>query len=259
MQIDRIISLGGKCEVAYQARRAMKSDRAYPCDWWNVPLEGVPTLLASRFDDVFKVEHLVKMRDMPAHEGGPQLKSTFGGTRHIHEFAPGEDYMSYDMEEISRRLTAKYSFLVSRMFKDCARGGTLFIRQQIWTDPTDKAVLDVICAETIRVAASFCPKFYLVMLDYEPTLASHELLLQRSVTQHGVEVLGSDKGWDEMLASLPVSLNLNNRGKFGALDIDSSPRLPLSAMGRISTTVRALWSSRRSSRVPGPGAGASSP
>lgn len=39
--VDRIISLGALCEVAYQARRLSKSSRAYPFDWWDTPLAGL--------------------------------------------------------------------------------------------------------------------------------------------------------------------------------------------------------------------------
>ena len=39
--VDRIISLGALCEVAYQARRLSKSSRAYPFDWWDTPFAGL--------------------------------------------------------------------------------------------------------------------------------------------------------------------------------------------------------------------------
>lgn len=202
MQIDRVISLGGDCEVAAQARRATGSDRAYPLDWWTVPIDTVPSLLTSRFRHVFDVEQISKRNDVV-----PVLDSSFARTTHIHEFPYGEDFLSYDLETISRRLKEKYVFLSARFFRDCAEGTTLFVRRKVIYDPPESDRLARSVSELCQVIETFCPAWHLLLVNYEPGLSSSDRVLQRTVTRYDdAHHLGSDRGWDEMLATLPFSL-----------------------------------------------------
>ena len=47
--VDRVISLGTNCEIAFNLRRHFGIERAYPFDWWFTPLDAVASVLASRF------------------------------------------------------------------------------------------------------------------------------------------------------------------------------------------------------------------
>lgn len=217
--VDRIVSLGGMCEVAYQARRLMRSDRAYPFDWWCTPIQSVPGLLAGRCQDQFKPEHIVKVPDF---EGKRILISTTPGSSHIHEFPHHENFLAYEVEDISRRLTEKYAFLWSRMLEDCGEGSTLFIRQRMADDRTEADELSALVAEIEAALARVSPRFHLLLLDYEPALAVSERVIQCRVPRYkGAKEFGSDRGWDEMLASLPVSLGRRN-GKQGLDDLKPS-------------------------------------
>jgi hypothetical protein len=229
VRIDRVISLGGDCEVAAQARRASGSDRAYPFDWWTTPLESVPRLLTSRFRHVFEVEYLSKRQDVI-----PVLDSSYGLTSHIHEFRHGEDFLSYDMEAISRRLTEKYRFLSARFFEDCSRGTTLFIRRNVHYDPADRERLERSVSEIRDILGQVCPSFYLLLTGYEPGLSTCERVLQRNVTRYDdAKHLGSDRGWDEMLATLPFSF-VRQGNSPGMIDLTSTARPPLSRLERLS-------------------------
>jgi hypothetical protein len=229
MRIDRIISLGGKCEVAYQSRRAMSSDRAYPFDWWTTPIEAVPKLLATRFEEVFKPENLTKV---PSPDRGTVLKSLFGGTTHPHDFRFDEDIVPYDLETISNDLSPKYAFLSNRMFEDCARGTTLFIRQRVWHDPNEKDALEPIVAEILDELRKISPSHRLLLLDYDPAVAGGEAAIQRHVTQHAdAKNLGSAQGWQEMFASLP--LTLGRTGKLSLADLQWSDPQPPTIAKRI--------------------------
>lgn len=229
MRIDRVVSLGGDCEVAAQARRATGSDRAYPFDWWTVPVESVPKLLSTRFRHVFEVPYLSKRRDVV-----PVLDSSYAGTTHIHEFRHGEDFLAYDMELISRRLSEKYAFLGTRLVEDCAQGTTLFVRRKVIYDPPAKDALARSIADICEALDGFCPDWRLLLINYEPGLSASPRVIQRSVVRYDdAHHLGSDRGWDEMVATLPFSL-LHHGGRPRLVDLTSTARPPLSRLERLS-------------------------
>lgn len=138
--VDRIVSLGALCEVAYQARRLSKSSRAYPFDWWDTPLPGVLKVLETGSAAVFSVPHIVKL---PREAGAlPAFYSSLSGTVHQHEIPRGEDVLALDEAEISRRLVPKYTALHARLVADCSTGATLFVRQRKPVNDPDGAALE---------------------------------------------------------------------------------------------------------------------
>jgi hypothetical protein len=215
----------------------MSSDRAYPFDWWTTPIESVPKLLATRFEEVFKPEHLIKV---PSPDRGTVLKSLFGATTHPHDFRFDEDINPYEAETISNDLSPKYAFLSNRLFEDCARGTTLFIRQKVWHDPDNGDVLAPIVAEIASEIRKFCPSYRLLLLDYAPGLDGFDGVLQRNVTQHSdAKNLGSAKGWREMFASLPVTLA--SAGKLSLSDLQWSDPQPPTIARRIYRRLSFGW------------------
>lgn len=247
--IDRVISLGGDCEVAAQARRATGSNRAYPFDWWTTPIESVPKLLASRFRHMFEVEYLSKRSDVV-----PVLDSSYGMTSHIHEFRHGEDFLAYELETISRRLTEKYAFLSARLFEDCSRGTTLFVRRNVAYDPSDGESLRRSVAEICDILGQVCPRYYLLLTGYEPGLSEADHVLQRDVTRYeDARLLGSDRGWDEMVATLPFTFVRQGHSP-RLVDLNMTARPPLSRLERLSwawseqlRSVASRWRGRRAS------------
>lgn len=201
--VDRMISLGGRCEVAYQIRRATRSGTAYPFDWWVTPLDSVVKVLEGGFEGVFEARHLVRLPDL---DGKKALYSSSAGTWHLHEFRHEEDFLSYALDEVERRLRPKYAFLQSRLLEDCGKGRTLFIRQHLRDDPDEpeelRAAVERICA----ALGAISPWYRLLLLDYPPGLEG-PTVIQRRVTGHpDLTEVGSDRGWDEMLATLPFSI-----------------------------------------------------
>lgn len=209
LHIDRVISLGGLCEVAFQIRRFVRSDKAYPFDWWITPFASVPKVLEGGLRHVFEPQHLVKV---PDYDGRSALYSAFSGTIHLHEFLHGENLLAYDPEEIARRLGPKYAFLQSRLIEECASGTTLFIRQHLPRDPDDPDELRRLVLRTCDAIEAICPSYRLVLVDYEPEMELPETVLRRRAVRYAdCNDLGSKRGWAEMFAGLPFSFRRRHR------------------------------------------------
>uniref|UniRef100_A0A9E8CKT8 Papain-like cysteine peptidase n=1 Tax=Bosea sp. NBC_00436 TaxID=2969620 RepID=A0A9E8CKT8_9HYPH len=200
--VDRIISLGALCEVAYQARRLSKSSRAYPFDWWDTPLAGLLRALKLGPQEVFNASHISKL---PIDAGSlPAFYSGFAGTVHQHEFPRGENFLALDEAEISRRLLPKYAALHARLISDCASGTTLFVRQRKSINDPEGAALDVMISELEEALSAFASDFRLLLVDYDP-ICARPWLIQAHVQRHPDWTdLGSNSGWDEMFRSLGI-------------------------------------------------------
>ncbi|MCI0465464.1 MAG: papain-like cysteine peptidase [Beijerinckiaceae bacterium] len=195
LAVDRIISLGGLCEAAYQARRLSRSERAYIFDWWITPLESVCVTLDAGAACVFKPKHLVKV---PNYGGKPALYSRLSRTIHLHEYAEAIDFLALDIKTIAAALQEKYAALHARMLADCASGTTLFVRQKLSghdpAGPELEVQIDRTCANLNAIAADY----RLLLLDYEP-IAPRERLIQSQVPRlKDANDLGSCKGWDAL-------------------------------------------------------------
>lgn len=200
--VDRIISLGALCEVAYQARRLSKSSRAYPFDWWDTPFAGLLRALKLGPQEVFNASHISKL---PIDAGSPPaFYSGFAGTVHQHEFPRGENFLALDEAEISRRLLPKYAALHARLISDCASGTTLFVRQRKPINDPEGAALDAMISELEEALSAFASDFRLLLVDYDP-ICARPWLIQAHVQRHPDWTdLGSNRGWDEMFRSLGI-------------------------------------------------------
>jgi hypothetical protein len=201
LSIDRIVSLGALCEVAFQARRLSRSSRAYPFDWWDTPLVGLLRALKFGSQEGFNASHITKL---PMDAGPlPAFYSSFFGTVHQHEFPRGENFLAFNEAEISRRLLPKYEALHVRLLSDCASGTTLFVRQRKSNDP-EGSDLEALIGELEEALSVFTSDFRLLLVDYVPIYAKPRLI-QAHVQRHSDWTdLGSNRGWDEMFRSLGI-------------------------------------------------------
>ncbi|MFG1419223.1 DUF1796 family putative cysteine peptidase [Xanthobacter sp. V0B-10] len=201
-RFDRMVSLGGNCEVAYQLRCFSGSDRAYPFDWWVLPLGGLPALLDAGADAAFALGHLSRVDE---YDGVPALYSRLGGTVHMHEFRHDEAGLDQPLEAISAALQEKYAALDRRLRADCAQGHTLFVRNHLpGTDPgTPEALAPVL--EALHARLSRLSPGYRLLLVGHPPVPAHPALLQAPAPRlPGHRGLGSRLGWTLMLWRLGV-------------------------------------------------------
>jgi len=177
LSVDRAISLGGLCEVAFQLRRLSRSGRAYVFDWWITPLSAVSIALNEGAASAFSPKFLVKV---PNYDGLPALYSRLTATVHLHEYAKTADFLALDVEAIAATLQEKYAALHARLLADCRAGTTLFVRQRLDRHdprgPDLENALDRLCAQL----ASIAPDHRLLLLDYEP-VRPRERLIQATV------------------------------------------------------------------------------
>ena len=236
--VDRIISLGALCEVAYQARRLSKSSRAYPFDWWDTPLAGLLRALELGSAEVFRASHLSKL---PIEAGRlPAFYSSFSGTVHQHEFPRGENCLALDEAEISQRLMPKYTALQARLLSDCAAGTTLFVRQRKPVNEPEGAELEAAIDELHKALSAFAADFKLLLVDYEP-IAARPWLIQARVRRHPDWTdLGSDRGWDEMFRNLGIACR-DSQGGFRFDDLAETFARPSSILAGL----RQSWQRHR--------------
>lgn len=239
--VDRVISLGALCEVAYQARRLSKSSRAYPFDWWDTPFSGLLRALETGSPEVFCVSHISKL---PIDAGSlPAFYSSLSGTVHQHEFPRGENFLALDEVEISQRLLPKYKALHARLISDCASGTTLFVRQRKPVNDPEGADLDAMISELQKALSAFAPDFNLLLVDYDP-IGAGPWLLQAHVQRHPDWTdLGSNRGWDEMFRSLGIACR-GTEDKFRFDDLTETFARPSSILAGL----RQSWQRRQELR-----------
>lgn len=200
--VDRMVSLGGRCEVAYQLRRIGATDRAYPFDWWITPLAAVPRFLESGCVAAFAAEQLHKVPDYGGRAG---LYSHYAGTVHLHEFDHGEDGLALPTPDIATRLQEKYAALHRRLLEDVATGRTLFVRQHLeGSDPTSAAELEP-QIDALDQALSGLTDDYLLLLVNYCAVTARPRLLQASVPATTTNGLGSNWRWSAMLRAQGLS------------------------------------------------------
>lgn len=239
--VDRVVSLGALCEVAYQARRLSRSSRAYPFDWWDTPFVGLLRVLNAGAPAVFSPSHITKV---PIKMGAlPAFYSRFSDTVHQHEFARDDDLYALDEAEISRRLVPKYVALHARLVGDCADGVTLFVRQRKPNHDPEGAALSVMTEELHIALSAFAADFRILLIDYDP-IDARPWLMQAHVQRHSDWTdLGSERGWDEMFRSLGIICR-SSEGAFGFDDLSRTFARPSSLLGRL----RHFWERRQELR-----------
>lgn len=218
LTVDRIVSLGALCEVAFQARRLSGSGHAYPFDWWITPLSAVSAVLEAGAAAAFAPGQIVKIAD---YGGKRALYSRLGGTVHLHEFAADEDFLALGDGEIAARLQEKYAALHARLLAACGAGATLFVRQHLSQhDPQGQALESEIDRLFARLCV-FSPDPRLLLLDY-PTVAARPWLIQAQVPRLGDHNdLGSRRGWNTVFRAAGIACRPSG-GRFRYNDLLAS-------------------------------------
>ncbi len=199
--MDRIVSLGALCEVAFQARRLSRSDRANIFDWWITPLASVSVVLEHGAAAVFAPGQLMKV---PDYGGKPALYSHLSGTIHLHEYARTVDFLALDVETIAATLQAKYAALDARLRTDCAAGTTLFVRQRLDEHDPKGADLEDAIDRLGAQLATIAADHRLLLLDYEPVREREGLIQARVPRLKDLNDLGSRKGWRSLFRALGI-------------------------------------------------------
>ncbi|MFG1349705.1 DUF1796 family putative cysteine peptidase [Xanthobacter autotrophicus] len=220
--MDRLVSLGALCEVAFQLRRLARSDRADPFDWWISPLSAVVPVLEAGAGAVFAPEQIVKIAD---YDGTPALYSRVGGTVHLHEFPAGTDVLALPETEIAARLVPKYEALHRRMVREAAQGTTLFVRQCLPAhDPRGEALEDAI--DLLFAALSrFAGAPLLLLLDYEPVRPRPWLITATVPACRDHNDLGSRRGWNQVFRTCGIAFGRRG-GRFGFDDLVETFAVP---------------------------------
>lgn len=128
---DAVISLGCRCDTAFQIRNYFGIDRAYFFDWLISPLSSVINLLDNDFSDVCLRENL---EIIPAPVSGPTVETVidkkYGYALH-HEFSrTPEGRISAAFEEEFAKANSKLLFLSQRLNWILSnRGRVLFVRR----------------------------------------------------------------------------------------------------------------------------------
>ena len=207
------ISLGCRCDVAWQLRRAFGETAAYPFDWLVTPLSGVVGLLRNRFADLVNQKYLEVVR----YNAGWTVMNTRYQVFLHHEFkrSPGgmiaEDWRN-DVENVSE----KYRFISQRFFDALKkeknivfyrRGGEFDMPGEMDLPTSAKTVLELY--EVLSFHSRSNPT--LVMLNCAETPTSKGII-KESVAAPSVEDTperadywkGSAAQYDTMFARLGV-------------------------------------------------------
>jgi len=117
ISVDRVISLGTNCEIAFNLRRFFGVERAYPFDWWFTPLDAVAPVLASRFALGINGDNL------RAVGGRRSILNRKYRILHHHDFprvSPNR-LIAPDWTDTIAACRAKYAALGRRFFDDLAQ------------------------------------------------------------------------------------------------------------------------------------------
>jgi hypothetical protein len=216
IKIDRMISLGGACEVAAQLRRLAADDTAYPFDWWITPLQSVKKIIDDRCNSLFLPESIVKT----SYNNKQCFYSSWSETVHMHDFNNYDLIGELSVGAISDYLTEKYKFLFGRMSKLCSSGTTLFVRKALPADNCLPAAdLDRALNSIYDALAQIAPAYYFVVIGYEVecTLPCHILRECVADEDDWAASMGSSRGWTSCFERLPFEI-ARNRG-FGVKDL----------------------------------------
>lgn len=207
MQFDRVIGLGGNCEVAQHIRRHFETDHAHIFDWWITPFQGAVTLLASDFKGLFGSEDMTVVGDRLA------VKCRRTGVIFHHDF-PRDAQELVIREEIEPRLPelrAKYDALRRRLDAACEGDATvLFVRswREIFHAPPSypQHLIDGVPDYDFRRLIETIERRYrkldfrVLFVNYGPQRIEHPRAIFDNVADKGdtVDWSGSPGGWSEL-------------------------------------------------------------
>ncbi|GLK82037.1 DUF1796 family putative cysteine peptidase [Ancylobacter defluvii] len=239
--VDRIVSLGALCEVAYQTRRLSRTGRAYPFDWWDTPFHGVLTVLETGAAEVFAAANIVKV---PTGRGNlSAFCSRLSETIHQHEFSAREDVLAMDAAEIERRLVPKYRALHHRLIADCALGTTLFVRQRSPRYDVEGAALEATLDRLHAALSRFAADPRLLLLDYPPVAPRPWLIAAQVPCYRDRRDLGSRRGWNEVFRTHGIVCRASGED-FGIEDLRAS----FAGASSLATAIRRAMRKRRALR-----------
>ncbi len=195
MDVDEIISLGGACAPAFQARKSFDVP-VMPFDWWTFKLPEVVPQIENGLDNIFD-DDVVQYGE---YINRPVLFSRFA--IHVHDLP---DEVMADKNDAWKShlpaLRARYSFLGRQLKERASRGDVLFVRSWIGEDEylRDKFsdyAQDILSALR-RVFQN--DRIKLLMVDYnEPQLGEIDGVIADNVTVYQRTDMGCEQGWREM-------------------------------------------------------------
>lgn len=200
--VDRIVSLGALCEVAYQARRLSKSSRALsfrlvghassrrsegPGDWLGRGL--------------FRTAYRPSCRERPARfpPSIPASPARFISTKFLETgmSSPWTRSRSRDGSFRNTRRCTRDSSPIVRPARPCSSGSAN-------PSTTPKARRSSMIDALHEALSAFAPDCRLLFVDHAP-VAARPWLIQAQVQRHADWTdLGSNRGWDEMFQSLGI-------------------------------------------------------
>lgn len=121
-----LISLGYRCDVAFQLRMHSGENVSHFLDWLVTPATGLVDVLRRDFE-VFAPDHLE-----PEHESGhPQVMDKATGIRFLHHFATYEGKIPTSFLSVYPEFIAKFRYMAAR-FRDYSQNkACTFVRWRI--------------------------------------------------------------------------------------------------------------------------------
>ena len=127
MEYDEVISLGSRCQTAYQIRRLTGKTQAQVFDWMIAPHRGVVKAIETNFSDFMQLENLKRGVSASDEFKYRHIEDASYGILYQHEFLN-----SASLEEDYQRIKSKYDFLIGRWNETMrSESKVLFIRQAV--------------------------------------------------------------------------------------------------------------------------------
>jgi hypothetical protein len=196
VEFDEIISLGGSCAPAYQARKNYGSLPPMPFDWWTLKLPEVVPVIKNGLNDLFD-DDIVQYGE---YINRPVLFSRFA--IHVHDLS--EDIMHDKLgrwRNHLKELRSRYSFLGRQLNERASQGNILFVRSWIGEDDYLRDKMFDLTVELIMTLRGNYDNdnIRLLMVDYDlPMLSTIDGVLEDNVTIYNRTDMGCDRGWQEM-------------------------------------------------------------
>ena len=188
-QYDHVISLGRGCQPAYQIRRILGIETAYPFDWILTTDLGLLALIETRLDGFFSRDRLGVAKnglivDLPTE------------TQFAHEFPTGTDFDSrYEMN------AGRFEMLAHRWNELLnSKQRILFVRQHAWI-PDRRGSAQKLRAAIKRQAPALAFTILYLTAAPEDEISWNEYgIINRQLTQlEPYEWQGDGAAWERLL------------------------------------------------------------
>ena len=212
MEYDQIVSLGGRCQVAYQIRRRFAAlERAHILDWLLSPMASVTEAVRDGFEAMVNgpswVDHhtnapFFKHRHVMCHPYGLLSTHEFDNTRPSEEDLPS--------------VLQKYRFLLDRWNTLMSAGQSVLFIHQVMLEPQSEGMPEVpATADAVRnLHAALSDRYpalkfdLLILTDRDaPLVGVGSPALHYTVPQTVPWNWGGDNDeWDRMWPALGIGL-----------------------------------------------------